>query len=167
MIDARDVLTPLAALRNAEDIDTKKLAFNYFPGEQKGDFPSLDLLVPVLSKKAWNVLEPLAAPYCHRHQIHIRDEEYTALSVHHIVDCLDEEKSELKYFSGNLSKRHIMVVYRLALIDKKIDGAPIFRIKELEGKGVYLSDEFMAAVDAHNLQGLLREQVWPPLQDGR
>ena len=161
MIDAKDPLPALSALHEGQDVDIRGLKFNYFASELKGDFPSLDLLVPVLSKRAWSALGALVSPFCRIYEVKIQNEDFFALSVRHIVDCLDKNASKLEYFKVPILKDRILGVDELALIDEKIDDSPIFRIREIEGLGVYLSGEFMAAVDAHKLKGLWREQVWP------
>ena len=123
MIDAANVLEPLGALREGKDIDARKLKFNYFESEQKGDFPSLDLLVPVLSQKAWSALRDLISRFCRSYDLKIEGQDYIALSVHHIVDCLDKDTSKLEYFKVPALKHRIVAVHEIALVDAKIDGA--------------------------------------------
>src|SRR5262249_47913691 len=139
MIDASNVLPPLSALREGRDVDTRKLTFQYFEADRKGDFPSLDLLVPVLSQNSWRALRDVVSRYCRTYDLTIEGEAYVALSVHHIVDCLDKTVSKLEYFRVPALQDQILRVDELALLNDRIDGSPIFRIREIEGKGVYLS----------------------------
>lgn len=127
--------------------------------QEKGDFPSFD--VPVLSEKAWNVLQPLIQNDVEALPITVEKEyfgemggTYYALNILSIVACLDEEKSEFyRYSHGG-----IMEVTKHVFLPEKLEGIHIFKIMA-EGAvfshyDFYISEDFKNLVEQNNLKGL-------------
>lgn len=122
-----------------------------------GNFPYLAGNLPVVDAEAWRLLGPLLEDHVEALPIPAPEPEWPdlfALNVTRIVDCLDEEASELSRF-GEL----ILGIGHYALDEERIADVPIFRIPGYHLTAVFVSPEFRRVVDDAGLKGL----VWKPL----
>jgi hypothetical protein len=67
-----------------------------------------------------------------------------------LVDCLDREKSELKYFSDG----GIMEVIRYAFLVDRLNGIHLFCIPEVKGRVFLISDELKQYIEKIGIRGL-------------
>jgi len=123
-----------------------------------GDFPSLLRHAPVFSTRAIEELGgvlkkhgevlPLVCKNC-------EGGPYFVYNLTTIVDALDKEKSEIKYFSTG----RVMRVVRYAFLDDKLNDFVIFKIPELPKSEVFVTDRFISAVESSHLSGFQFERV--------
>ncbi len=126
------------------------------------DFPSLPIMLPIFSARAWEILEPLigseveALPVIHPRAPHV------AIHVMKIIDGLDHAESKFKYYpSGNIDG-----ILEYHWDEAKIKGHHMFHIPEGESD-IYVSGAFRQTVESHGLKGLnFRRQMfgkvpWP------
>lgn len=122
------------------------------PGVE-GDFPALSnrSKIPVFSQRAWDVLEPLIG-YCSE-ALPIRyptGQPFYIINVMDIIDCLDEERSEVKRYTDG----GIMRVVSFCLKTDLLHGKHIFKTPLKSGADIIVSDEFRRWVEENNLRGL-------------
>jgi hypothetical protein len=123
-----------------------------------GDFPSLpgSTHLPVFSENALNTLWDLITGSVETAQLRwINHSTYNiyAVFVAKVVDCLNREKSELKYFSDG----GIMDIVKPVFDEEKLRNTHIFRVPDKKVSPVYVSDEFRSLVVKNRLQGLIFE----------
>ncbi len=84
-------------------------------------------------------------------------ERYWAFNVLNQFDVLDLERSELEY--SNSDPTRVLMIFRYAI--KKTEGikVPIFKVPQLDGLDILVSEEFKNLVEEANLQGLAFEVV--------
>jgi len=125
-------------------------------GGREGDFPSLDLMIPVFTPKAYELLMPLLPPATVAQLLEADGAQFIAVSVPHIVDCLDRKNTKVALTYGLTAE-----IEKIHLKPDRIDGAGMFRIDGIENFGVFVSGAFMDVVKEHRLRGLERVKVWP------
>jgi hypothetical protein len=116
------------------------------------DFVCWMMSVPVLSKKAVEVLEPLIGQHCEiLPLIELRGKPFYALNVLTTVDCLDKAGSDILY-SPNDPVR-ILSIGPYKFDEKKIpDDIPIFKLPEYTAT-VFVTRAFIDAVIDNGLCG--------------
>ena len=114
-----------------------------------GDFPSAFGQIPVLSLRAWTLLEPLIGESVEALPLKCPGRNLFALNVLAVVDCLDQEKCEFKYYSSG----KIMRVAKFAFRNDPTEKHHMFSIPETSGD-VFISDQFRKLVEQENLKGL-------------
>jgi hypothetical protein len=121
----------------------------------QGDFPSLNEFwtVPVMSEKAWNVLQPLIGNCCEALPvIHPTGSPYFIVHVMKTIDCLDVTKSE---FWCNPSSGRMGDISCYAFKPGLLRGKHIFKLPiECTGE-LIVDDTFRQVVEANGLKGLL------------
>lgn len=128
-----------------------------YEGDALGHFPYLAGHLPVLDTEAWSKLSPLLQDHVEALPIPAPRPDWPdlfALNVTRIIDCLDEEASDLSRF-GEL----ILGIGHYALHEERIGDCPIFRIPGYQLTAVYVSEEFRRLVEQAGLKGL----VWKTL----
>lgn len=121
------------------------------------DFPVRPMGPPILSCKAWNVLQPLISGAVKALPVETPSGTYLALNVLDIIDCLDYEKSEFTYYPASMNGGiHRMV--KCQLDPSLIGGRPIFKIPERMTQAI-VSEEFKDKVTSASLKGLDFSQV--------
>ncbi len=134
-----------------------EMCFDEAEGDGKtGDFSHFAAHIPALSIRAWNLLKPLIGNYVESLELQVNgNKKFYFLNVIHILDSLHINKSDIQYFYDS----HIMTIKHYEFDEKKIGGAPIFRIRNYEVGGVYVNDVFRVQVESNQLEGLIWEQL--------
>ena len=132
--------------------------------QEKGDFPSFE--VPIISERAWKVLQPLINKDVEALQVTVEQEyfgemggQYFALNVISIIACLDEQKSEfVRYSDGS-----IMRVSKYVFLPDRLKDIHFFKIRAEDNVfshyEFYVSEEFKNLVELHELKGLFFSKV--------
>lgn len=131
------------------DTDVKELTL--------GDFIWLPFGMPVLSVKAVDVLKPLIASYVEFLPLRWYPDESRELygvNVLPILDCMDEEKSDL---SRSKSTNKILSVQKFVFVDECIDESPIFHI--IPSRRVFVNYAFKKLAEDAGLVGLDLKEV--------
>lgn len=126
------------------------------------DFPSLLNHVPVFSARALEVLKEILASrgeVLPLNCVACEGGPYFAFNVMTVIDALDLSKSEIKHFSSG----RIMRVVRYEFLEDRLGNLPIFKISQLPKSKVFVSDHFVAAIEASKLTGFSFERVWSSL----
>ena len=126
--------------------------FDDNPGVE-GDFPSLSDYnkIPTFSQRAWDALSPLIARVCEALPIrHPTGRPFYIINVLEIVDCIDEEKSEIDRYSDGGIRR----VIRFCFKPNMLGGKHIFKTPRKSGADLIVSQEFRRQVEANELKGL-------------
>jgi hypothetical protein len=89
----------------------------------------------------------------------IADDDETLLSVVNarLIDALDEDHSAIERIPGT---NRIMTINRIAFREPIVRGVDIFRLPH-RGSPTYVSQRFVDAANAANLEGLEFIPVWP------
>ncbi|MGB8455800.1 MAG: DUF1629 domain-containing protein [Anaerocolumna sp.] len=114
--------------------------------------------IPIFSIKAIECLKEVLGKNMEILPVYIDEQEFYLLNVLEVVDCLDYDKSEIKYFSGE--PKRIMKIVKYAFIEQKLNGKNIFRIKEQKRAGLFVTDKFKEAVEKSGLEGFEFREVW-------
>jgi hypothetical protein len=120
-----------------------------------GDFPSLSNYwrIPVMSRRAWDVLCPLIGYCCEALPIvHPSGDAFCIVHVMATIDALDEEKSKLRrsQVDGRVNR-----VFEYAFRSERLAGKHIFKLPLNSGGELLVDEEFRRIVEANGLQGLL------------
>ncbi len=112
--------------------------------------------VPVITKSAATSLYELLLDNAESLPASIDGKEAIILNVTTLIGCLDHSKSEIRRFpSGS-----IMNIEKFALRVGPLTNAVIFKIPEVSGKYVFVTDVFKEAVEANGLTGFDFHEVW-------
>lgn len=143
--------TPLKVIVLQEEEQTKKL---------QGDFPALTSNIPVFSEYASQVLNDILANNGEILPLDCgnKDAIYYAYNVTKVVDALDLEKSEIKYFKDSTK---VMRIVHYAFKPEKLHNVYIFRLPQMPLMYVFVTDDFVDVVTRNKLTGFAFEQVWP------
>lgn len=122
--------------------------------EVEGDFPSLSSYrkVPIFSRHALDVLFPLISDSIEvLPVVHPSGDEFFIINVLELLDCLDEEKSEVRrsQIDGRISR-----VFSYCFHPALIEGKHIFKTPLESGAGLFVDEEFKQLVEENNLKGL-------------
>nr|WP_263324590.1 DUF1629 domain-containing protein [Neobacillus sp. Marseille-Q6967] len=136
--------------------------FSTYQKGKESDFPSGFVTVPVFSEKAVNALRewldlkgellPLEND---------RDQKYYAFNVLNVLDCIEEEKVEVKRFKNG----RIMKYTKYAFRQDVVAGQGIFKMvnhetKKIISRDVFVTDEFREKVLDSGLNGFDFIEVW-------
>jgi hypothetical protein len=118
-----------------------------------GDYPQFEQ--PLISEDAINVLTPYFKESVEFLNVEIINErqKYCILNVTNILDCLDIEKSKIKWFEGS---SRIMQVCEYVFKENAIkkEKSFIFRIKGYE-KSIYVNEETKNVIETNKLKGFI------------
>ncbi|WP_048645004.1 imm11 family protein [Nitratireductor soli] len=112
----------------------------------------------VVKPAARALIEPLigaAAQY-----VPVRGTPYPQLDyvhVHHLVDALDEERSEIHYFTLGTD---ILDITRYAFRPNVKEAGPAFKLSRLPRGDIFLRGDVVAAILASGLTGFAFKKVW-------
>ncbi|EKF18920.1 hypothetical protein NA2_10608 [Nitratireductor pacificus pht-3B] len=112
----------------------------------------------VVKPAARAVLEPLfgaAAQF-----VPVRGTPYPGLDyvhVHHLVNVLDEERSEIVYFTPGAD---ILEITRHVFLPEIASAGPVFKLSRLPRGSIFLRDDVVEAILTSNLTGFAFEKVW-------
>lgn len=82
-------------------------------------------------------------------------DEYYVLNVTNVIDALDEEGSEIKYFP---SSRRVYRVTRYVFRESLLNDACLFKVPQLVRTDIYATPRFREFVEKEKLSGLLFEK---------
>lgn len=122
----------------------------------ESDMPDFASHIPVFSRRAVNVLQPLIEPYGEFLKLAIDTQELYAFNVTKLVDALDLDKSVYETFSDG---KRIMLIRKHVFKDSVIAGLPIFKLIQSPLAYVYVNEIFVAAVKNNNLTGFSLQPV--------
>jgi uncharacterized protein DUF1629 len=122
-----------------------------------GDFPATTGFCHLVSEAARGKLGGLLEKYGLLLPIKILDddvnEEFYLYKCTNVVDCLDSEKSNIKYsiFDSN----DIATIREPKFIEERIEPKSLFVVPENEGGHIYVTEEFKQEVKELRLKGLV------------
>lgn len=128
-----------------------------YENKELGNFPYLAGNLPFFDAEAWARTQPLLEGHVEALPLPPPRPDWPelfAINVTTVVDCLDEEASDLTRFNDL-----ILGIGHYVLHEERLADVPIFRIPGYELTTVFVSPEFRALVDDHGLRGLR----WRPL----
>jgi hypothetical protein len=112
--------------------------------------------VLVLTARAVHILGERLQGFGELLPLSCADAELYVYNPLHIVDALDEERSEIVRFSSGRVMRITRHVFRTEVLA----GVPIFKIPQLTRGSIFVAAELVQAVKAAGLQGTNFERVW-------
>jgi len=115
-----------------------------------GDFPAMALHVPVFTERAACLLQPLLSGHGELLPLVCDEGSYFAYNVTTVLDALDVEKSSVLRFTDG----GIMNITRHEFFPEKVT-SPIFKIPQTPLMDVFVTEEFQAAVNKHDLKGFI------------
>lgn len=121
------------------------------------DFPLLYSHIPVLSSKAFTILSPTIKDDVEFLQIAHKGEDYYALNVVSILNCVDYQKSVFRRFP---STGRIMAFQQYAFNVSEVKNHHIFKIPDEPLRYPFVSDQFRSLCIENKLTGCKFEQVW-------
>ena len=84
--------------------------------------------------------------------------QYYFMNIINLLDCLDVEKSDLKFCSDG---KRIMVIKRYVFQEKILDmNTTIFKLKNKRRGGIYVNEETKLLIENAGLEGFIFTQVW-------
>ena len=120
-----------------------------------GDFPSISnyKAVPMMSERAWNVLEPIINGDCEALPVvHPFPGKYYIIHVMRTIDALNADASEVD--RSTIGDFRIRRIYRYAFKNELIEKVHIFKLPLLSGSGLIVDDVFRKVVEDNELRGL-------------
>jgi hypothetical protein len=121
------------------------------PRKRLPDFVSWMLSAPVITSKAKLALEPLIAPHAEILPLRaVRKTQLYALNVLTLVDCLDEQASEIVYSPDTPGR--IVNVLAFSFKDGCVPDAPIFKLATYPSD-VFVTRPFVASTRSAGLVG--------------
>ena len=127
--------------------------------EEKGlsDAPGLDTGIVVLNEKALNVLQDLIGEQVEILTLNYVEDNYYAINVISVLNCIDYDKSEFKRFKNS---DRIMRFIKYYFKEDVIIGKNIFKISDEPKRKPFVSDLFKRRVEEYNLKGFKIKLVW-------
>lgn len=120
-----------------------------------GDYPCFS--VPAISEKAKNILVKYLAGLVEIFPLETgKLGKYYFMNIPNIVDCLDTDKSEIKY----LSSGRIMEIksYTFKYVPN-MDSLKIFKLKNYERGEIYVHEGTKKLIEENNLEGFIFKEV--------
>jgi hypothetical protein len=124
------------------------------PTGPRGDFPHLASNVPVITGRAWETLGPHIGEAVEALPVDAQGEQFFALNVLTVLDCVDPERAEFRVLEGT-----IVGVRRWALRKDVVRGHDIFKARHAELQAVLVSQQFKEWVETGGLRGAVFETV--------
>ncbi len=125
------------------------------------DFPPLTGDLIIASAHALSVIWPLVEGKVEALPVkHPSEGEFFALNVVRVIDCLDVSHCETNA-SPDDPTGFFTVVYKYAFYEEMLVGEHIFKVPQLTGLDIYVSQEFRRRVKAAKLLGLGFVRVYP------
>lgn len=115
-----------------------------------GDVFSVEISSFILNEKSYKVLYPYLKNHSQIFKIKSDNKIFYVVNVIDIIDCLNYDKSELKYFS---SSGRVMDVQKYVFKTEKLKNATIFKLPEFPKSISYVTEEFKKAVEENNIKG--------------
>ena len=115
-----------------------------------GDVFSVEISSFILNEKSYKVLYPYLKNHSQIFKIKSDNKIFYVVNVIDIIDCLNYDESELKYFS---SSGRVMDVEKYVFKTEKLKNATIFKLPEFPKAISYVTEEFKKAVEENNIKG--------------
>lgn len=115
-----------------------------------GDVFSVEISSFILNEKSYKALYPYLRNHSQIFKIKSDNKIFYVVNVIDIIDCLNYDKSELKYFS---SSGRVMDVEKYVFKTEKLKNATIFKLPEFPKSISYVTEEFKKAVEENNIKG--------------
>ncbi|WP_309383691.1 imm11 family protein [Cerasicoccus frondis] len=122
------------------------------------DFPCLDMVLPVFSKRATEALDSFLAPNGEMLELDSAGGEYFLYNVTNVRDALDLEHSRCEFWC-NPPTTAVDIAY-FSFKKDELKNASIFRIYEMPMM-LFVTGEFVSAVNSLGLNGFKFKKVWP------
>lgn len=122
----------------------------------KGDFPHLAGHFPVVSDRALEVLKPLLGRDTDVLKLNVPGGGYAGLHVRDFPDCLDTERSDIRWLAPGRAYDVIDYEFR----PEAVKGHHLFRLPQLSLVRTFLSDKAMDLIEEAGLKGLIRKKLW-------
>jgi hypothetical protein len=125
--------------------------------QELGDMARIDSYGSIanFSQKAQSVLLPHIAPYGEVLPVHFDEAAFAIFNVTHIIDALDEQASEIKYFK---SSGKVMTIERFVFKPEVIKDQWIFKLPQDASN--FVTDRFVEVVRAAGLRGFEFIKLW-------
>jgi hypothetical protein len=122
------------------------------------DYPCVNLTVPAFSRRAVEALRAFLEPNGELLPLVSSVGEYYAYNITTVVDILDHQRSEIKWFQGghDIALR----IMRYDCIPEKLVGLSIFRLVE-KPASTFVHQMFVDRVRQHGLQGFSFARLYP------
>jgi hypothetical protein len=128
----------------------------YDKSKPMGDFVGWMLKAPVISEKAKKILEPFISKYVQfLYMMEMKDTKLYAMNVIHVIDCLDLNKSDVRYYSHLPDKKVIRRINKYCFDYDKLafhKNLLIFKIPQTLSE-VFVTSDFVDIVQSNNLEG--------------
>ncbi len=138
------------------DFKGKKLKHIWKPIDMKKidniemkDALDLSFQVPVVSKKAAEVLKKQLEKDVEFLEMNVEETKYYAMNIVNVINALDEENSVYDTLPGGI--RFFFEKY--AFLKSKIENEKIFKIEEEKRSKVFVTEELKNKIEDANLQG--------------
>ena len=115
-----------------------------------GDVFSVEISSFILNEKSYKVLYPYLKNHSQIFKIKSDNKIFYVVNVIDIIDCLNYDESELKYFS---SSGRVMDVEKYVFKTEKLRNTTIFKLPEFPKSISYVTEEFKKAVEENNIKG--------------
>lgn len=115
-----------------------------------GDVFSVEISSFILNEKSYKALYPYLKNHSQIFKIKSDNKIFYVVNVIDIIDCLNYDKSELKYFS---SSGRVMDVQKYVFKTEKLKNATIFKLPEFPKSISYVTEEFKKVVEENNIKG--------------
>lgn len=121
------------------------------------DFPPIDAALCVFSERAVRTLAPLLGESVEYLSLDVAGGGVTLVNILNVIDCLDEEKSEVY----RLPNGQPLLVSNYQFRSLDVPALHMFRIPQTRGTEVIVSDQFCSAIQSAGLTGYEFEPpVW-------
>lgn len=135
----------------------KPITVEVIEESKRSDTPTFKPGAPVLSENAIMKLQDLIKGVVEVLPLNYSKEQYYAINVLDVVDCIDYDKAKCKMFGdGKRVMRFIEYSFKPEIIQNK----HIFKIPELCKSCVLVSDEFRNRVLKSGLDGFAFHELW-------
>ncbi len=123
---------------------------------RRGDFPSFLPHIPAFSQRALDHLQPLLGDAIEALPLDCGRFKFYAIHVLDLVDCLDEQHSEVQ----RDPEGDVMYIRKHVFDEKCVGERLMFRIREAPLWGVYYTDRFKQLLETAKLEGLKDRKVF-------
>ena len=160
--ESRDILVCRKGL--LESIPDRPIPIQIGGNEgEVSDFPQLDFSTPCMSKYAWDRLRGLIETDVQLIPVSRADGAvYYAINVLRVVDCFMRDKSRfsIRPLFESTDYGYISAIYEYGLDMSKLGDAAIFKIPEMVGREVYVTDVFKNTVESNGLTGFCFRRIY-------
>ncbi|MGB8454764.1 MAG: DUF1629 domain-containing protein [Anaerocolumna sp.] len=147
--DGRSLINGWKALEYTKYKDHKDLPLS----DKPSDGPNF----PIVSFKAVECLKEILEKNVEILPVYIDEQEFYLINALEVLDCLDHEESDIRYFSGT---ERIRGINKYVFIEQKLIGKNVFKIKEQKKVGPFVTDKFKEVVEKSGLEGFEFREVW-------